>query len=163
MLSIIVAVASNGVIGGDNKLLWRVPEDLKRFKEITLGHTIVMGRKTFESLPGILPKRNHVVITRDNSFSVDSPFVRVVHSIEELIEEYGNSKEEVFIIGGGEIYKQTLPHAKNFYLTKILKNFEGDTFFPQYDENEWEVIHTSEEYVNERDNLMYKFVDMVRK
>lgn len=163
MLSIIVAVASNGVIGGDNSLLWHVSEDLKRFKQLTLGHTIVMGRKTFESLPGVLPKRNHVVITRDKNFSVDSPFVTVVHSIDELIAEYGDSDKEVFIIGGGEIYKQTLPYAKKFYLTEILKDFEGDTLFPQYDKNEWKVIHTSEEYVNEHDDLGYKFVDMVRK
>lgn len=163
MLSIIVAVASNGVIGGNNDLLWRVPEDLKRFKKLTQGHTIVMGRKTFDSLPGVLPNRNHVILTRDENYSVDSPFVSVVHSIDELIAEYGDNKKEIFVIGGGEIYKQLLPHANKFYLTKILKDFEGDTFFPQYDENEWEVIHTSEEYVNERDDLGYKFVNMVRK
>ena len=103
MLSIIVAVAENNIIGGDNKLLWHIPEDLKRFKEITSGNTIVMGRKTFESLPGVLPNRKHVIITRDKNYTVDNENVEVIHSLSEVINKYKNSHETAFIIGGGEI------------------------------------------------------------
>ena len=90
MLSIIVAIAENNIIGGDNKLLWHIPEDLKRFKAITSGHSIVMGRKTFESLPGILPNRKHIIITRDKSYSVDNPNVEVIHNLSEVINKYKN-------------------------------------------------------------------------
>ncbi|MGL5151787.1 MAG: dihydrofolate reductase [Clostridium sp.] len=162
MISVIVAVASNGVIGGDNKLLWHVSEDLKRFKKLTSNHTIVMGRKTFESLPGILPNRHHVIITRDKNYSVDSDKVSIVHSIDELISKYKHCDEEVFIIGGGEIYNLILPVADKLYLTKILKNFEGDTTFPQINENEWKVTHSSEIFVNNKDDLKYQFVDYIK-
>ena len=103
MLSIIVAVAENNVIGGDNKLLWHIPEDLKRFKAITSGNTIIMGRKTFESLPGVLTNRKHLVITRDENYSVDNANVEVIHSVDEIINNYKDSSVEAFIIGGGEI------------------------------------------------------------
>ena len=103
MLSIIVAIAENNLIGGDNKLLWHLSEDLKRFKEITMDNTIIMGRKTFESLPGILPGRKHIVITRDENYKVDSDQVEIVHNIQDVINEYANNNENAFIIGGGEI------------------------------------------------------------
>ena len=108
MLSIIVAVSENNIIGGDNKLLWHIPEDLKRFKAITSGHTIIMGRKTFESLPGILPNRKHVIITRDKNYNIKSDNVKVIHSLEEVINTYKNSTETAFVIGGGEIYSQLI-------------------------------------------------------
>ena len=163
MLSIIVAKASNNIIGGDNKLLWHISQDLKRFKEITSGHTIIMGRKTFESLPKILPNRHHIVITRDKNFKVDSPSVEVVNDINTVINKYENSSEEVFIIGGGEIYKFLLPHTKKLYLTRIYKDFDGDTKFPEINFDDWSIDDQSEILTNEADNLKFDFINLIRK
>ncbi|MEG1003678.1 dihydrofolate reductase [Clostridium sp.] len=163
MLSIIVATASNNAIGKDNKLLWHISEDLKRFKEITSGHKILMGRKTFESLPGILPNRPHVVLTRDTTFNVDSDKVTVLNDLEEVIRLYKDSAEEVFIIGGGEIYNSLIPYANKLYLTKVKKDFDCDTFFPQIDVNEWDVIHNSGDKTDEKSGLNFEFIDLIRK
>lgn len=160
MLSIIVAVAENNIIGGDNKLLWHISEDLKRFKEITSNHTIIMGRKTFESLPKVLPNRHHVIITRDENYKVDSDQVTVMHNIDDLINKYKNSEEEAFIIGGGEIYSLLYPHCSKLYLTKVNKAFEGDTSFPNINYSEWKTIYSSEEKINPIDNLSYQFIDL---
>ena len=129
MLSIIVAISENNVIGKDNKLLWHLPEDLKRFKKLTTGHTIIMGRKTFESLGGILPDRTHIVLTRDINYNIDSDFVKVIHDITDL-EKYINDDEEHFVIGGAIVYNQLIKMAKKMYVTKIHKTFEGDAYFP---------------------------------
>ncbi len=163
MLSIIVATAENNAIGKDNKLLWHISDDLKRFKSITSGHKIFMGRKTFESLPGILPNRPHLVLTRDKDFSVDSDKVTIVNDLENFINEYKNSNEEIFIIGGGEIYKALLPHADRIFLTKVKKSFDADTFFPQINLNEWELIHNSSDLLDEKSGLIYEFLDFKRK
>ena len=163
MLSIIVATASNNAIGKDNNLLWHISEDLKRFKEITSGHKILMGRKTFESLPGILPNRPHIVLTRDTNFKVDSDKVTVLHDLDEVINNYKDSDEEVFIIGGGEIYNLLMPYAKKLYLTKVKKEFDADTYFPQIDLNEWEVIHKSDDKTDEKSELIFEFIDLIRK
>jgi len=163
MLSIIVAIAENNIIGGDNKLLWHIPEDLKRFKAITSGHSIVMGRKTFESLPGVLPNRKHVIITRDENYSVDNENVEVIHSLSEVINKYKNSSEPAFIIGGGEIYKQLIHNVDNLLLTKVFKSFDGDTSFPQIDLNEFAVDFESEILTCEKNGLQYQFIDLVRK
>lgn len=163
MLSIIVAKASNDVIGGDNKLLWHISEDLKRFKSITSGNTIIMGRKTFESLPKVLPNRHHIVITRDKNFKVDSPDVEIVNDIDSIITRFENSTEEAFVIGGGEIYKTLLPNTKKLYLTRIYKDFHGDTKFPSIDFNEWITAYKSEILINEKDNLNFDFINLIRK
>ena len=163
MLSIIVAKASNNIIGGDNKLLWHISQDLKRFKEITSGHTIIMGRKTFESLPKILPNRHHIILTRDKNFKVDSPSVEVVNDINTIINKYENSSEEVFIIGGGEIYKFLLPNIKKLYLTRVYKDFNGDTKFPEINLNDWTIDNQSEILTNEADNLKFDFINLIRK
>ena len=163
MLSIIVAIAENNIIGGDNKLLWHIPEDLKRFKAITSGNTIIMGRKTFESLPGVLPNRKHVIITRDENYSVDNENVEVIHSLSEVINKYKNSSEPAFIIGGGEIYKQLNHNVDNLLLTKVFKSFDGDTSFPQIDLNEFAVDFESEILTCEKNGLQYQFIDLVRK
>lgn len=163
MLSIIVATAQNNAIGKDNSLLWHISEDLKRFKEITSGHKILMGRKTFESLPGILPNRPHIVLTRDMNFSVDSDKVTVIHNLDEVISNYKNSDEEIFIIGGGEIYNLLMPYADKLYLTKVKKDFDADTFFPQIDMNKWEVIHTSGDKSDDKSGLIFEFIDLIRK
>lgn len=162
MLSIIVATAKNNVIGGDNKLLWHISEDLKRFKEITSGNTIIMGRKTFESLPGILPNRKHVVITRDKNFKVDSEMVEVIHSVDEILSTYAQSSNEAFIIGGGQIYEATLPFVKKLYLTEVQNDFDGDTKFPIINENEWKIEFNSEEKKDAKSGLQFKFINLVR-
>ena len=162
MLSIIVAISKNNVIGNDNKLIWHISEDLKRFKEITSGKTILMGRKTFESLPGILPNRKHIILTRDNNFTVDSNAVEIIHNFDELLNMYSKSEEEVFIIGGGEIYKQLLPHASKLYLTKINKDFNGDTHFPEINYEDFKVDHKSEIILDEKSNLEYQFINLIR-
>lgn len=160
MLSIIVAKANNDVIGGDNKLLWHISEDLKRFKDITSGHTIIMGRKTFESLPKVLPNRHHIIITRDKNFKVDSEAVTIINDISDVISKFKDTEEEVFIIGGGEIYKTLMPYTKKLYLTRVYKDFEGDTTFPSINYDEWKIINQSEINVNPKDNLNYDFIDL---
>lgn len=162
MLSIIVATASNNIIGGDNKLLWHISEDLKRFKEITSGNTIIMGRKTFESLPGILPDRKHVVLTRDKNFTVDSKMVEVIHSLDEIVSTYAQSDSEAFIIGGGQIYESMLPFTQKIYLTKIKKAFDGDTKFPLINKAEWNVAFNSEEKTDPKNELKFEFINLVR-
>lgn len=162
MLSIIVATANNNIIGGDNKLLWHISEDLKRFKEITSGNTIIMGRKTFESLPGILPNRKHIVITRDKNFNVDSDMVEIIHNLDDVISKYENSNEEAFIIGGGEIYKATLPFTKKLYLTKVKQDFEGDTKFPTINEGQWKIDFNSEEKLDDKSSLKFEFINLIK-
>ena len=163
MLSIIVAVSENNIIGGDNKLLWHIPEDLKRFKAITSGHTIIMGRKTFESLPGILPNRKHVIITRDKNYNIKSDNVKVIHSLEEVINTYKNSTETAFVIGGGEIYSQLIHTVDKIFLTKVFKSFDGDTSFPQIDFKEFNLEFQSEVLTSEKNGLRYQSIDLVRK
>lgn len=160
MLSIIVAVGNDNAIGKDNNLLWHIPDDLKRFKRITDGKIIIMGRKTFESLPRVLPNRFHVVITRDESFEVEHEDVKVIHSVEE-IKPYINSEEEAFIIGGGEIYNLLMPYAQKLYLTRVYKSYEADTFFPNLEMDEWEVICCESHEDNEE--LKYEYIDLTRK
>ncbi len=128
MIKIIVATSKNRVIGDSNKLIWHLPADLKRFKEITTGHPIVMGRKTYESIGRPLPNRRNIIITKDINYNVDG--CEVVNSIEEALLLTNN---DCFIIGGGEIYKQTLPLASQIYLTLVDEEFDGDTYFPEID------------------------------
>ena len=128
MLSLIVAKAENNVIGKDNKLLWHLPEDLKRFKNLTTGHTIIMGRKTFESLGRVLPNRKHVVFTQNPNFKVDDVNVKIVHSLQD-IQEYVEDKNENFVIGGEKIYNLLMPYVSKMYITEIHKDFDGDHSF----------------------------------
>ena len=162
MISISVAVAKNNVIGKDNKLLWHISEDLKRFKRITSNKKMIMGRKTFESLPGILPNREHIVVTRDENFKVDSDKVTIVHDLNSLLEKYSKCEDEIFVIGGAEIYKQLLPYTQKIYLTKIDETFEGDTYFPEINYDEFKTDYVSEQFTDEKNGLNYTFIDLVR-
>lgn len=137
-LSIIVAVAENGVIGDRNRLLWHISEDLKRFKALTTGHPVVMGRKTYESLGRPLPDRTNVVVTRQ---AMELPGCRVIHSLAEALTLFP-AGEEVFIIGGAEIYAQALPLADRFYLTRVMHPYAGDTRFPEWDEQAWRLVES---------------------
>lgn len=159
MFSIIVAVAENHAIGCQNKLLWHISEDLKRFKEITTGHTIIMGRKTFESLPKVLPNRQHIVITKNTDFKIDDSSVKVIHSIDEILS-LAKEPQEYFIIGGEEIYKQFLPFANKIYLTSVHKDFQADAFFPKINESEWTIMEKTDS--NETSPLPFSFITMER-
>ena len=143
MISIIVAVAKNGVIGDKNSLLWHLREDMIHFRTTTSGHPVVMGRKTYDSIGRPLPKRTNVVITRDTNLAIEG--CTVVHSLEEAVAMFDKS-EEVFIIGGAQIYAQALAVADRIYLTVIDKEYEGDTSFPEIDYSAWKEI-SREEYV----------------
>ena len=128
MVSIIAAVSENGVIGVDNKLPWYIPEDLKRFKKLTKGNTVIMGRKTYESIGKPLPDRVNIVVSRNKDLVI--PGCLVVNSVTQAIRKADNDKD-VFIIGGGEIYNSGIIHAKRIYLTKVHQEVEGDTKFPE--------------------------------
>ncbi|NRU52604.1 dihydrofolate reductase [Clostridium beijerinckii] len=163
MLSIIVACDINGGIGKDNNLLFKIKEDLKRFKELTTEHTIIMGRKTYDSLPnGALPNRHNIVITTSNRINTMSPKESLIfkNNINELIEEYKNSSEEVFIIGGGLIYEQFLPYCNKIYLTTVKGNYDADTFF-KINSNEWR--KEWESGILESDGYSYNFINLTRK
>lgn len=143
MIKIIVATDLNNAIGYNNELLFNISEDLKRFKELTTGHFVVMGRKTYESLPkGALPKRINVVLTRDEGYDPKNPAVVVEHNINKIINHYNNSgkqQKDLWIIGGEEIYKLFLPFTDQIYLTEVFKEVkEVDVFFPKLDESKWE-------------------------
>ena len=161
MLSIIVAVASNNVIGKDNKLLWHLPEDLKRFKTLTTGHTIIMGRKTFEALGHVLPNRKHIVLTHNPDYKVDDENVEIVHSVSE-IQKYVDDDNENFVIGGAIIYRMLMDYCQKMYVTRIAKNFEGDAFFPKIDEAKWKVVSREKGIKDENNTLEYEFIDYTR-
>lgn len=146
MISLIVAVAENGVIGDRNALLWHISEDLRHFKAVTTGHPVVMGRKTWESLGRPLPNRTNVVITRQN---IEIPGCTVAHSLEEAVALFP-ADEEVFVIGGAQIYAAALPLARKFYLTRVFRAYEGDTRFPAWDEREWRLV-SSESFSGGKD------------
>ena len=162
MLSIIVAIANDNVIGKDNKLIWHIPEDLKRFKSITTGHTMVMGRKTFESLGRILPNRKHVILCNDMELNIDDENVEVLDDISKL-DKYINSDEEIFVIGGATIYKLLMPYAKKLYITRINQDFVGDVYFPEIKEDEWQEVKRESGLKNEENPFDYEYIDYVRK
>ena len=165
MISIIVAMAKNGVIGKAGDLPWRLSADLKHFAKITTGQTVVMGRKTYESivkrLGHALPNRNNVILTLQADFK--APDCTVVHSVDELIKIFPTSGKEIFIIGGGEIYKQFLPVAGGLYVTEVATECDGDTFFPPYNKEDWKVVSSETHAKDERNSADFTFLELVRK
>ena len=157
MLSIIVAKAKNNIIGKNNELVWHLPEDLKHFKELTTGHTIIMGRKTYESLGKPLPNRKHIIFSQNPDFKVHEENVQVVHSLLE-IQDLIEGKEEAFVIGGAMIYNFLMPYVKKMYVTEIKQEFDGDAFFPIIDSEEWKETSRTRGIKNEENNLDYDFV-----
>lgn len=152
-LSLIAAVAKNNVIGSGGKLPWNIPEDLKKFKEITSGHCLIMGRKTFESLPKVLPGRRHYVITRNRDYKDTNPMAAgsknvfvlpdpesTLMKIREDLMNNPKIPREIFVIGGGEIYEKMLPLCDKIYLTHVKKEVEGEVFFPKINRSEWKEI-----------------------
>ena len=162
MLSIIVAVAKNNAIGKDNKLLWHLPEDLKRFKRLTMNKNIIMGRKTFESLGRVLPNRKHIILCNDMNLIINDENVLVLDDISEL-DNYINSNDENFVIGGGTIYKLLMPYVSKLYVTHIDEDFEGDVYFPEIDLNIWEKISEEDGITNKENPYSYKYVTYIRK
>jgi dihydrofolate reductase len=164
MLSAVVAIGNNNVIGGNNGLLWHLQADLKKFKEITMtgSKTMIMGRKTFESLPGILPGRKHIILTNNSDFHVDDTNVEVIHSIEAL-KPYIQSEAEYFIIGGGQIYTLLMPYTSKLYITRVYGNFTGDTYFPEWNEKEWEIISKVEGLQDNKNKFKHELITYVKK
>ena len=162
MLSIIVAKAKNNIIGKDNKIIWNLPEDMKHFKELTTGHVIIMGRKTFESLGRVLPDRKHIVFTQNSDFKVNDENVQIVHSMLE-IQEYIQDENENFVIGGAMIYNLLMPHVTKMYVTEIDKEFDGDTFFPKINEDIWKETQRVKGNSDENADIKFDFVVYERK
>lgn len=162
MISIIVAIARNHAIGHENKLLYRLPDDLKRFKALTTGHTVVMGRKTFESLPkGALPNRRNIVLSRNPGFS--APGTELFQSIDEALAHCA-PEEEVFIIGGESVYKESMQIAERLYITDIEDIPEhADAFFPHIETNEWELTASILHEKDEKHKYRFTFNDYKRK
>ncbi len=153
MISLIWAMDENRVIGQNNALPWHIPEDLKFFKRTTMGHPIAMGRKTWDSIGRPLPGRENIVITRNSSFSCDS--CTVLHSVDAFVEHCKAKEEEVFVIGGAEIFKLVLPYADRLYLTQIHAEFAGDTYFPPLNMVEWKLF--SKEKGMNMENMPFEY------
>lgn len=162
MLSTIVAIANNNVIGKDNKLIWHLSEDLKRFKQITTGKNIIMGRKTFESLGRVLPNRKHIILCNDMKMDIDNENVEILDDISKL-DKYINSDEENFVIGGATIYKLLMPYVNKLYITKINHDFEGDVYFPEIKETEWKEISKEKGLRNDENPYDYEYITYIRK
>jgi len=164
-ISLIVAVAENNVIGKDNKLVWYLPADTKYFREKTLGHCVITGRKNYESIPEKfrpLPGRTNIVITHQKDYK--APQAIVVNSIQDALREAEKTeKAECFIIGGAEIYRQTMAMAHKIYLTKIQHHFEGDAYFPEIDPTAWKEIKSTTFKPDEKNKYLYSFIEYKRR
>jgi len=156
IVSAIVAVSQNGFIGKDNQIPWYLSSDLKYFKKTTLDHHIIMGRKSYDSIGRPLPKRTNIVVSRDSFLAISGCVV--VHSIEEALEFAAQQgEEEVFIIGGGMIYAQSQPYWDRLYLTEVHAEVEGDVRFPDWDPNQWELIHQEDHPQDEKNDHPFSF------
>jgi len=149
-VSLIVAMSRNRVIGRDNRLPWHLPSDLKRFKELTMGHHIVMGRKTWESINRLLPGRTSVIVTRNPEFQL--PGAKIARSVEDALQQCGDDLE-VFVIGGEQLFRAALPLAQRLYLTTIQTDVEGDTYMPQFDLSQWQLIGQESHRADEKSAL----------
>lgn len=159
-ISLIVAIARNHAIGKDNRLLWHLSDDLKRFKKLTSGHTLIMGRNTFLSLPnGALPNRRHIVISDVKEDQFEG--CEMAASIEQAIELAGD-QEECFVIGGGMVYAQFLSKAGKLYLTQVDASFEADTFFPEIDFTQWKVEYSEKVGAGDKNDYPHTYTEYVR-
>ncbi|WP_313373521.1 dihydrofolate reductase [Chishuiella sp.] len=156
MINIVVAKASNNVIGAKNDLIWHLPNDLKHFKNLTSGHPIIMGRKTYESLGKPLPNRTNIVITRDSNWTSDG--IVKENSLEKAIDTALKIDEDIYIIGGGNIYKQAMEFTDILFITEVHHEFDGDTYFPEIDTDDWEEIKRENFKKDEKHPFAYSFV-----
>ncbi|QBZ97511.1 dihydrofolate reductase [Flavobacterium sangjuense] len=160
MITLIAAVAENNALGKDNQLLWHLPDDFKRFKNVTSGHYIIMGRKTFESFPKPLPNRTHVIITRQKKYTAENCIV--VDSLQKAIA-ICPKEEETFIIGGGEIYTQAIEIGDKLDITRVHHTFDADTFFPEIDLSKWELTASEFHPKDEKHQFDFTFQTYLRK
>lgn len=157
-ISMIACIGKNRELGKNNKLLWNIPEDMQRFRDLTVGHVVIMGQSTFESIGRALPGRTNIVLTRDERF--DPKGCQVCYSVDQALKEASEvEKEEIFVIGGGQIYKQFAPLCENLYLTIVDRAEDADTFFPQYDEFK---IYKEGEDRKSVEGIKYKFLELTR-
>lgn len=163
MIALIVAASENNVIGKDNKLPWHLPDDLKFFKEKTDGHPLIMGRKTFESLPGLLPNRRHIIVTRDQQYNAEG--AEEASSMDEAVmfAKKDNEAEQIYVIGGGEIFAQAMDIANVIYLTRVHTEIEGDVYFPEIDMTQWEEVERREHAADEKHAYAFTFLTYRRK
>lgn len=161
-LSAIAAISQNNVIGKNNDLPWHIPADLKFFKETTMGHPVIMGRKTYESFKRALPGRTNIVITRQKGYEL--PDAEVVHELDAALERAKEiEQDEIFILGGAQIFEIALPLLDRIYITRIYEDFEGDTHFPELNLDEWQMVHIDPREPNEKNPYFYAFQTWERK
>jgi dihydrofolate reductase len=160
-LIMIAAAGEQNSLGKDNNLLWHLPDDFKRFKRLTTGHSIIMGRKTFESFPKPLPNRIHIVISRNRDYRVAYQNCKVVHSLEEALE-FVNKEDVAYIIGGGEIYAQGMQVADAIELTRVHGTFNADTFFPEVDRKQWQLVKEEHHPADERHAYSFTYLTFER-
>ena len=162
MLSFIVALAQNNEIGLNDTLPWHIKEDLRYFKKVTTNNTIIMGRKTYQSLPHKLPNRKHIVLTRDPNYTIDDPDITILYDIEQ-IKNLANDPMEYFVIGGAEIFTTLMPYANKFYFTFIHKTFDADAFFPPINFENLTLIEESEKHYDEKEDAHFTFKTFAKK
>jgi dihydrofolate reductase len=161
-ISLIAAVAKNGVIGNAGKIPWHLPNDMRHFREITLNHPVIMGRKTYESIGKPLPGRNNIIVTRQEDYG--APECTVVHTLEDALKAARQEgAEEAFVIGGSELYREAMPVADRLYITAIGENFEGDALFPEINSFEWKKISEEKGTVDEKNRHPHAFLIFERK
>jgi len=158
-ITLIAAASQNDVLGKDNKLIWHISDDLKRFKQLTSGHAVIMGRKTFESLPKALPNRTNIVLTRNTNYKAKD--AQVVHTLSDTIACVGDDPQP-FILGGGEIYALFMPYADKIELTRIHHEFEGDAFFPKIDSSKWELRQREDHFKKEQQPFNFSFLTYIK-
>jgi dihydrofolate reductase len=160
MIILIAAVAENNALGKDNHLIWHLPNDFKRFKALTSGHYIIMGRKTFESFPKPLPNRTHIIITRQKNHNYEGCLI--ASSIEKALAMAPHN-EDIYVIGGGEIYKQAIHSADKIEITKVHSSFEADTYFPEIDHNIWKLVFEEHHQKDEKHNFDFTFQTYLKR
>lgn len=161
-ITLIAAAAENNALGKNNDLLWHLPDDFKRFKTITTGHSIIMGRKTFESFPKPLPNRNHIIITRDKKYTTSFANCFIVYSLDEALA-FTKTEQTVFIIGGGEIYALGIEKANKIELTRVHHSFKADAFFPEINAKNWEITHEEYHAKDEKHTYDFTYITYVRR
>lgn len=160
LISLVAAAGNNNVIGTHNKLPWKMPADMKFFMNLTVKHSVIMGRKTYESFGKPLRDRRNIIVTRDTAYTV--PGCTVAHSLDEAMLLV-TGEDEVFIIGGAEIYRQSMPLANKIYLTRIHHDFEGDAWFPAIDESKWKLTSQTEQAADEKNPYPFAFLEYVKR
>ena len=159
-ITIIAAVSENNVLGKNNKLIWHIPDDLKRFKKLTLGHSVIMGRKTFESIAKPLPQRKNIILTRNKNYKAKGALI--AHNVKEALNFCENDNQP-FIIGGGEIYKLFMGISNKIELTRIHKSYDGDAFFPEILEEKWKLVNSKKNNFSDTKVINFSYLTYLKK